>query len=98
MDMKACIHTAAEAICSNSSLQPQVGLILGSSLGDFCDGLQNAVKSCFLNYLCFHKPLLKDIAVNFGSGRIRRSPFWPCGGACIITRGIPRMFLPSLLV
>ena len=27
MDMKACIHTAAEAICSNSSLQPQVGLI-----------------------------------------------------------------------
>ena len=89
MDMKACIHTAAEAICSNSSLQPQV---------DFCDGLQNAVKSCFLNYLCFHKPLLKDIAVNFGSGRIRRSPFWPCGGACIITRGIPRMYLPSLLV
>ena len=43
MDMKACIHTAAEAICSNSSLQPQVGLIWGSSLGDFCDGLQNAV-------------------------------------------------------
>lgn len=98
MDMEACIHTAAEVIRSRSSLQPQVGLILGSGLGDFCDGLQNAVKIPFSELPRFRKPLSKDITVNSGSGRIRRSRFWPCGGACIITRGIPRMYLPSLFV
>ena len=74
MDMEACIHTAAEVIRSRSSLQPQVGLILGSGLGDFCDGLQNAVKIPFSELPAFPQATVEGHCGEFWIGTHQQIP------------------------
>ena len=44
MELTEKITAAAEYICSKTSLQPTIGLVLGSGLGDFADTLEDAVR------------------------------------------------------
>ena len=44
MDLTEKIMLAAEYIKGRTSLQPSIGMILGSGLGDFADTLENAVR------------------------------------------------------
>ena len=47
MDITARIHAAAAYLLENVSLRPQVGLILGSGLGDYADTLEERVSIPF---------------------------------------------------
>jgi len=47
MDITARIHAAAAYLLENISLRPQVGLILGSGLGDYADTLEERVSIPF---------------------------------------------------
>lgn len=47
MDITAQIHAAADYIRSRISIQPRVGLILGSGLGDYADTLTDAVRIAY---------------------------------------------------
>ena len=47
MDITAQIHTAADYIRSRISIEPKVGLILGSGLGGYADTLSDAIRIPF---------------------------------------------------
>lgn len=47
MDITTQITAAADYIRTRTSLQPEIGLILGSGLGDYADTLENAVRIPF---------------------------------------------------
>lgn len=89
MDMEACIHTAAEVIRSRSSLQPQVGLILGSGLGDFCDGLQNAVKIPFSELPAFPQATVEGHYGEFWIGTHQEVPVLALRGRLHYYEGYP---------
>lgn len=93
MDMEACIHTAAEVIRSRSSLQPQVGLILGSGLGDFCDGLQNAVKISFSELPAFPQATVEGHCGEFWIGTHQEVPVLALRGRLHYYEGYPQNVL-----
>ena len=93
MDMEACIHTAAEVIRSRSSLQPQVGLILGSGLGDFCDGLQNAVKIPFSELPAFPQATVEGHCGEFWIGTHQEIPVLALRGRLHYYEGYPQNVL-----
>ena len=47
MDITAQIHTAADYIRSRISIEPKVGLILGSGLGNYADTMTDAIRIPF---------------------------------------------------
>ena len=44
MDIQQQIHAAADYIRSRTGYRPQIGMVLGSGLGDFADTLEDAVR------------------------------------------------------
>ena len=56
MDITMRITAAADYIRAKTSLQPEIGLILGSGLGDYADTLENAVRIPFADIPGFPVP------------------------------------------
>ena len=69
MELQAKILSAADYIRSRVSLQPQVGMVLGSGLGDFADTLEDAVRIPFAEIPNFPVPTVPGHAGALVFGR-----------------------------
>ena len=69
MELQAKILCAAEYIRSRVSLQPKVGMVLGSGLGDFADTLEDAVRIPFSDIPNFPTPTVPGHAGALVFGR-----------------------------
>lgn len=59
MELQERIHAAAAYIRSKTSLQPKIGMVLGSGLGDFADTLTDAVRIPFAEIPNFPRPTVE---------------------------------------
>ena len=69
MELQAKILSAADYIRSRVSLHPQVGMVLGSGLGDFADTLEDAVRIPFAEIPNFPVPTVPGHAGALVFGR-----------------------------
>ena len=71
MNLNQLIHESAEYIKSRINNKPSIGLILGSGLGDFADGLENRVVISFHQIPNFPQPTVEGHAGAFVIGSFR---------------------------
>lgn len=69
MELQEQIRSAADYILRTVSQRPQVGLVLGSGLGDFADTLEDAVKIPFSQIPNFPQPTVPGHSGNLVFGR-----------------------------
>ena len=88
------IDTACKAIRAETDAAPSVGLILGSGLGDFCDGLENRLEIPFSRIPGLPTPTVEGHQGSFVFGTFDGA--LPLSGAGFTTtRDTPRETLPS---
>lgn len=68
MELSARIHAAAEHIRARLTATPEIGLILGSGLGDFADTLENRIVIPFSQIPDFPQPTVEGHAGAFVVG------------------------------
>jgi len=80
MTLQEKITAAAEYILEKVALRPEIGLILGSGLGDYADTLENAVKIPYSEIPNFPQPTVEGHAGAFVFGKKR-------GKAVVVAQG-----------
>ena len=90
MTIEERIDSALAAIRQRTSAAPEMGLILGSGLGDFCDRLEDRIEVPFDQIPGFPLPTVEGHAGGF---RLRDLPgplpWRPCGGASTTMSATP---------
>ena len=68
------IHSAANYLLQKTDIQPVMGLVLGSGLGDFCDGFEEAVSIPFSEIPGFPVPTVEGHSGTVVIGRYHHIP------------------------
>ena len=89
MTIEERIDSALAAIRRCTSAAPELGLILGSGLGDFCDRLEDRIEVPFDQLPGFPLPTVEGHAGPSSSGPAGAAPWRPCGGASTTMRATP---------
>ena len=82
MNLNQRINDAAQYIKARITAAPTIGLILGSGLGDFADGLENRVVSPFAEIPDFPQPTVEGHAGAFVIGSCRGKTVVALHGRC----------------
>ena len=93
MDITAQVHAAAEYIRSRISIQPQVGLILGSGLGSYADTLTDAVRIPFSEIPGFPVPTVPGHSGALVIGTVRGTPAVVLQGRIHYYEGLPQQVI-----
>lgn len=90
MELQDKINLAAQYILSHVSLRPDVGLVLGSGLGDFADTLEDAVRIPFAQIPNFPQPTVPGHAGALVFGRKRGKTVVALQGRIHYYEGLPQ--------
>lgn len=93
MDITAQIHAAADYIRSRISVQPRVGLILGSGLGDYADTLTDSVRISYSEIPGFPVPTVPGHNGALVIGTARGVPVAIMQGRIHYYEGLPQQVI-----
>ena len=94
MDTTAKILAAAEFIRSKVTMQPTVGLVLGSGLGDYSDTLEDAVRIPYSEIPNFPVPTIAGHAGALVFGRKNGKEVVIMQGRIHYYEGLPFLYIP----